>query len=404
MNTVAVPTRRDAQPSVADVFVYAAAHIHRAAAAIWPDQSVSLECHVPSVTGYVQQARIGERLLYAKTSLLGVSLVSLLRGTRGTWSTVLEAQQEYQNRQDGLLHREAAQLRLLAEMGGPRTCRLAALRTGVIFTEPVPGPTLGELLLEHPGDTAVLLDRTFTELRPLHRPGAARQLAAVGVIEEHSIAGTFLRKFNGLSGTLYMDRLAECRNKAEQRQEMLQLVHRSVGRLRRLRMRLPLADGTSLAYGDLKPEHMTFPDGIDGRPVFLDPGLLRASRMVDIAKLVSRTVLTLTAHRPEASVVHQVLHGLDVFVKSQVPTLSGRERLLWLQNLMTLWLLDTVNIMTTYLSAPSALPLPRVGTALMDRVVPVFSMVASISADLESSTTVRGTWEGALNDALVVVS
>ncbi|MGN5381151.1 hypothetical protein ACQ4WX_40485 [Streptomyces lasalocidi] len=126
--------------------------------------------------------------------------------------------------------------------------------------------------------------------------------------------------------------------------------------------------------------------------------------MVDIAKLVSRTVLTLTAHRPEAPVVHQVLHGLDVFVKSQVPMLSGRERRFWLQNLMTLWLMDTVNIMTTYLSAPSALPLPRVGTALMDRVVPVFSMVASISADLETGTAVRGTWEGALDAALAVVS
>ncbi|MFF4690481.1 hypothetical protein [Streptomyces sp. NPDC001307] len=404
MNTVAVPTHRQAQPSVANVFGYAAAHIHRAAAAVWPDQSVYLECHVLSVTGYVQRARIGDRLLYAKTSLLGVSLVSLLRGTCGTWSTVLEAQQEYENRSDGLLNREAAQLRLLAETGGPRACPLAALRTGVIFTEPVLGPTLGELLLERPGDTAVLLDRTFAELRPLHRPGAARHLAAGDVIEERSVTGTFLRKFNGSSGMFYMDRLGACRCEAEQRQEMLRLVHRSVSRLRRLRMRLPLADGTSLAYGDLKPEHVVFPDGIDGRPVFLDPGLLRASRMVDIAKLVSRTVLTLAARRPGAPAVHQVLCGLDTFVKCQVPMLSGRFRSIRLRNLMTLWLMDTVNIMTTYLSAPLALPLPRAGAALIDRAVPVFSMVESASADLEGGTAAHGTWDGALDAALAVVS
>ncbi|QHA10000.1 phosphotransferase [Streptomyces broussonetiae] len=404
MNTVAASSHRLAQPSVADVFVHEAARIHRAAAAIWPSEPVCLERHIPSVTGYVHRARVGERRLYAKTSLLGVSLVSLLRGVRGPWHEVLRAQRAYGERPDGLIQREAAQLRLLAELGGPRVCRLVGLSSGVIFTEPVPGPTLGELLVEQPGDTVVLLDRIFAELRPLHRAGAARRLATSGVIEERSIASTFLRKFNGLSGTLYADRLGSERCESEQRQEVVRLVHRAVSRLGRLRMRLPSAGGTSLAYGDLKPDHVVFPGGADGRPVFLDPGLLRASRTVDIAKLVSRTVLALAAWRPGAPVAGRVLQGLDAFVESQVPMLSGRERHLWLRNLLVLWLMDTVNILTTYLSAPVALPLPPVGAALVDRAVPVFSMVESASADLETESALRDTWNRALDGAQAVAS
>ncbi|MGW1288634.1 phosphotransferase [Streptomyces sp. NPDC001118] len=402
--TVAGSSHRLAPPSVADVFVHEAARIHRAAAEIWPGEPVCLERHIPSVTGYVHRARVGERTLYAKTSLLGVSLVSLLRGAYGPWHEVLRGQRAYEEQPNGLLQREAAQLRLLTELGGPRVCPLAGLSSGVIFTEPAPGPTLGELLLERPGDTRVLLDRTFAELRPLHRPGAVRRLPTVGVIEERSIPGTFLRKFNGLSGTLYTDRLGSERCEAEQRQEVIQLVHRSVSRLRRLRMCLPSADGTSLAYGDLKPDHVVFPDGADGRPVFLDPGLLRASRMADIAKLASRTVLALAVWRPGAWVARQVLHGLDTFAESQVPMLSGRDRSLWRRNLLVLWLLDTVNILTTYLSAPLALPLPPVGAALVDRAVPVVSMVESASADLETAAAGRDTWDRTLDGALAVAS
>ncbi|MBX7551172.1 hypothetical protein K1Y78_24785 [Streptomyces sp. tea 10] len=404
INTVAGSSHRLAQPSVADVFVHEAARIHRAAAEIRPGKPVCLERHIPGVTGYVHRARVGERTLYAKTSLLGVSLVSLLRGVCGPWHEALQAQQAYVERPDGLLQREAAQLRLLSDLGGPRVSPLAGLSSGVIFTEPVLGPRLGELLVERPSDTVVLLDRTFAELRPLHRPGAARQLATSGVIEDRSIAGTFLRKFNGLSGTLYVDQLGSERCEAEQRQEVLRLVHRAVSRLRRLRMSLPAANGTSLAYGDLKPDHVVFPDGADGRPVFLDPGLLCASRMVDIAKLVSRTELALAAWRPGAPVAGRVLQGLGAFVESQVPMLSGREGHLWLRNLLVLWLMDTVNILTTYLSAPLALPLPAVGVTLVDRAVPVFSMVESVSADLEAGAAVHDTWDHALNAALVVAS
>ncbi|MER7742278.1 hypothetical protein ABTX34_28855 [Streptomyces sp. NPDC096538] len=401
----AVPAQgRDSLPSVADVFVYAAAQIHRAAAQLWPGLPVSLEQHVPSVTGYVHRARVGERTLYAKTSLLGVSLVSLLRGACGHWPAVLEEQRAYVTQPDGLLQREAAQLRILAALDRPRVCAVAGLAQGVIFTEPVTGPNLGELLLARPGDTAELLTAAFDELRPLHREGAAKALDPGGVIGERSIAGTFQRKFNGLSGLYYIERIGAERCADPARQEVVSLVRGCVDRLWRLRMLLPAADGTTLAYGDLKPEHVVFPDGAGARPVMLDPGLMRSAPMVDVAKMVSRTVLTLAADRPGAETSRQILDGFTVFAVSRMAHMPAADQRIWLRHLLTLWAMDTLNILTTYLSAPAGLPLPHLGAALVDQAVPLCRMVDRISAELAERPSQLDVWDRALDEALAVAS
>jgi hypothetical protein len=407
--TTAVPTAPPlrellTRPSVGEVFVHTAAQIHRAAADLWPGVPVCLEQHVPSVTSYVHRARVGDRTLYAKVSVLGVSLVSLLRGACGTWSNVAQAQREYEQRADGLVEREAVQLRLLAGMEQPRVCALAGTSRGVLFTEPVTGPTLGELLLTRPGDTAELLAVPLAELRPLHRPELVRRLEPGGVIGERSIAGTFLRKFNGLSGTVYVDRLGAERCTPDQRQEVVELLRSAVARLHRLRMRLAPATRTTLAYGDLKPEHVVFPDGPEARPVLLDPGLLRAGPTVDAAKLLSRTMLFLAARQPGGMTARQVVDGLGVFGQARALRLSRQARRVWLRELLTLWLMDTTNILTTYLSAPSALPLPAQGLALVERAVAVCTLVEAVSADLATGADVRGVWDRALDHALAVAS
>jgi hypothetical protein len=372
------------------VFVYAAARIHRAAADIWPGESVLLEAHVPSVTGYVHRARVGDRTLYAKTSILGVSLVSLLRGACGPWPQVRQAQHEYEQRSDGLLVREAAQLRILAGLGSPRVCTVAGMRAGVIFTEDVVGPTLADLLLTHPGATCDLMERPLNELRPLHRPGAARRLDPAGTIGERSIAGTFLRKFDGTAGAAYVDQLGSERADPADCAEMRELVRRSVQRLGALRAMLPGVPGTTLAYGDLKPEHVVFPDGVDGRPVLLDPGLLRASPMADLAKLMSRTVLLLAARRPEPATSRQILDGLALLALKRGGHLPARERRPWTRHLLTLWLMDTLNITTTYLSAPAALPLPGLALGLVEQALPLWRLIDAVSSDLLAPTAGMG--------------
>ena len=384
------------RPGVGEVFVYSAEQIHRAAADLWPGAPVVLERHVPSVTGYVHQAQVGERTLYAKTSLLGLSLVSLLRGAAGSWPDVLRAQEEYLTRADGLLAREAAQLAVLARLDGPQVCGVAGMRRGVIFTEPVAGPCLGELLVREPTRTRELLAGLFAELRPLHQPGAAGHLEVGGVIGERGISGTFLRKFNGLSGRVYVDRLGEERCAPAVREEVVTLARRSVRRLRRLRMALPAGEVTTLAYGDLKPEHVLYPDGGPGsRPVLLDPGLQRAGLAVDVAKLVSRITLALAARRPGEETAGLVLDGLESFVGGLAPV-SPRERDRWLADVVTLWLMDTVNILSTYLSAPAALPLPGLGLELLERAVAVCSFLDAVSADASSTGAPAGLWGRAL--------
>lgn len=392
----AVPAQRHLnRPTVAEVFTHCAARIHQAAAEIWPDEETVLDGHVPSVTGYVHRARIGGRTLYAKTSILGVSLVSLMRGTCGPWPAVRQEQREYELRPDGLLAREAAQLRTLASLDGPRVCAVLGARNGVLFTEAVAGPTLADLLLDRPGDAAGLLERPLIELDPLHRPGAARRLDPAGVIGERSIDGTFRRKFDSPAGAAYVDQLGaeRCPGSCE---EVAELVRASVERLLGLRPALPSSVGTSLAYGDLKPEHVVFPDGPYGRPVFLDPGLLRAAPMVDVAKLLSRTVLLLAARRPDPVTVRLVADGLAQVARARAGHLSVRERREWLRHVLVLWLMDTLNIVTTYLSAPAALPLPALGLAVIDRAVAVCSLVDAVSTDLLDPLLRRGRGERTL--------
>ncbi len=59
-----------ALPQTADLFALSADRIHRAATALWPGEPLTLGDHVPSVTGYVHRARIGDRDLFARDSIL----------------------------------------------------------------------------------------------------------------------------------------------------------------------------------------------------------------------------------------------------------------------------------------------------------------------------------------------
>lgn len=408
MSTTTVSTSPDPVPPVPDageVFAFAAREIAAAAAELWPRADVDLGDHVPSVTGYVRRIRVDGRTLYAKYAF-PVSLVSLLRGVCGPWPEVRAAQQAYVRRPGALMDREAAQLRLLGQQDSPRVCAVAGLARGVLFTESVTGPTLADLLLQRPHDAADLLGGTFGELRRLHRPSAARLLGPARVIGERSIRGTFQRKFNGLSGPTYVERLGAERCAPDDRALVVGLLRDVVVRLHRLQATgLPQqASRRVLAYGDLKPEHVVFPQGASGQPVFIDPGLLLAPPAVDAAKLISRTVLLLASARPGAETGHQAMHGIGAFAAARADVLPGRARRSWLRELLVLWLMDSVNILTTYLSAPGALPLPGRAGALVGRAVDLCRMADQLSSELAAGTDVRAVWESALGRAQAVAA
>ena len=66
--------------------------------------------------------------------------------------------------------------------------------------------------------------------------------------------------------------------------------------------------------------------------------------------------------------------------------------------------MDSVNILTTYLSAPAALPLPGQGTALIGRAVELCRMADRISTELADRSDARKVWEHALAEAQAVMS
>ncbi|MFI6875804.1 hypothetical protein ACIBL6_20465 [Streptomyces sp. NPDC050400] len=316
-------------PCVDEVVAFARTQIRRAAIDLWPRAGVMLGTHVPSITGYVIHLTVGDRDLYAKYDFLGMSLVSLLRGAGGTWPQVRSAQTTYVQRSDALMVREHAQLQLLAQLNGPRACKPAGLGHGVLFTHPVPGDTLGDLLLRTPERSCALLEETFAELRPLYRARTAEWLGPAGAIGERSIAATFVRKFNGISGQTCIDQLGADRCPLPERIEAVAHLRAVVTRLRHARLAALQPAHEVLLYGDLKPEHVIYPHGPAEQPQFIDPGLSRGRATSDVAKLISRIVLRLLIARPTPSTASQLLDGLDTFVQHRIRLLRAKTAPTW---------------------------------------------------------------------------
>ncbi|WP_411140225.1 hypothetical protein [Streptomyces sp. x-80] len=383
-------------PTVGDLFNYAAEKIQRVAQESWPGTPVRLGVHVPSVTGYVRSVSVGDRTLYAKYSFLGVSLVSVLRGGCGDWPAVRAAQAAYIATPGSLLERESAQLRLLRRQR-LSVCAVAGYRTGVLFTEPVAGPTLAEMLVKSPDRTADLLARSMAELGRIQGPVMADRVEGMR-IPERSIAGTFGRKFNGISGHTYLSRLGEDRmESAEARDQIRKVLITVVQRLVRLRA-FPQARCPVVSYGDLKPEHVLFPEGPEETPTYIDPGLARGHGCSDTAKLISRTALNLLTTAPQHATAVAVAAGLHTFVHDQLRSVERGMHTAWLRQLLVTWLMDTVNILTTYLSAPAPLPLPEHATAVINRAATVCVLLDRTSAALAAGTPARAVLRLALSD------
>ncbi|MGW0992196.1 phosphotransferase [Streptomyces sp. NPDC002523] len=380
-------------PQTADLFALSTDRIHRAAADLWPGEPLTLGDHVPSVTGYVHRAHVDGRDVFAKDSILGLSLVSVLRGMAGDRAKVRAAQAAYATSPGSLLAREAAQLRALDAVG-VRVGRCVGYAAGVLFTEPVTGPTLADLIAKDPDRTGDLLTAAVTGLEGLQSPRVVAQVDAAP-IPERSIDGTFRRKFNGVSGHLYVERLGLDRLDERTRRGVAAVLGAVVARLLKLRLTPPTGP-TVIVYGDLKPEHVLFPDGPTEAPVFIDPGLARGPAHHDAAKLVSRTLLVLVTAPHLDGPAATVVDGIAAFVTGQTRLLRGPMRVLWLRCLLVTWLMDTVNILSTYLTAPAALPLPEHAQAVIDRAEALCTLLDLVSAPLAAGTDPDTAWRLAL--------
>ncbi|MFF7098267.1 hypothetical protein ACFY9A_38715 [Streptomyces rubradiris] len=141
--------------------------------------------------------------------------------------------------------------------GGLAVARAAGCGGGVLFTEPVTGPTLADLVFKSPQRTSELLGRTLGALEVLQRPVVAEQ-ADRAAINERGIDATFRRKFNGISGRAYLDQLGAARLDEQTQHGVAIVVRQVIARLLKLRL-APALGPAQVLYGDLKPEHVLFP-------------------------------------------------------------------------------------------------------------------------------------------------
>ncbi|WLQ37127.1 phosphotransferase [Streptomyces castrisilvae] len=357
---------------------HATGSIAAAARELWPTSAVRLGAVVPSVTSHVQRLTVDGSMLYAKAELLGMSLVSVIRGSGGDWPMVKAAQRAYLAGPDTLLEREAKQIQVLAAVG---LCvpEVVGYRPGVLFTAYVHGATLAELIAASPGRTADLLHLVHQELAPVRRGREVAALVDHAPIVERSIPGTFQRKFNGAGDAGYLRRSP----------------HEEVLRDIVFRVRRANAAASSplrrVIFGDLKPEHVLFPsDG--GRPTFIDPGLMRDPPCGDLAKLLSRLFLDLVARRPGEESVRMVLEQVAVYTDAAATRLSALDEGAHLRQLVTLWLMDTTNILTTYLSHPTGLPMTRNAAAVVARAGAVCQMLDLCTSTLALLPSGRDLW------------
>ncbi|MFI6701633.1 hypothetical protein ACIBJC_22165 [Streptomyces sp. NPDC050509] len=358
--------------------------IIRAVEDLWPDKDIVLGPQCPSVTSYVCRVTVDGAELMAKYSWLGMSLVSLLRGAGGTWEEVQETQRAYVRGTDLLTAREARHLEALRRLERPRVCETAGLRDGVLLTRMVEGMPLADAVWARPWETGELLDATLLTLRDLHGPAGAECLRGAAPIGERSVAAVFRRKFNGLSANAYLRELGrDCGLPEHGRQEVVELLRSAVWRLHRMADAISFRRNTTV-FGDLKPEHVY----IDGpRLRFIDPAVhWAAGPEPDVAKLTGRTVL-LAIGNSEWRAARAIVQGVASTLARHAAALPARDRAARVREVMILWLMDIVSILSTCLSAPRGLPLAPHQQSLVAHARTVAGIVDRVSALLVGAMT-----------------
>ncbi|MFF7098268.1 hypothetical protein ACFY9A_38720 [Streptomyces rubradiris] len=93
------------------------------------------------------------------------------------------------------------------------------------------------------------------------------------------------------------------------------------------------------------------------------------------------------------------LDGIAAFVQEQLRPMRRATCGLYLRRLLVTWLMDTVNITTTYLSAPAGLPMPEHAGAVIERIEAVCTLLDRVSALLMADAEPAASWRLALAQA-----
>ncbi|MER5737315.1 hypothetical protein ABT117_16765 [Streptomyces sp. NPDC002262] len=244
----------------------------------------------------------------------------------------------------------------------------------MLFTGPVAGPTLADLIDAEPGRTRELLALVLADVAAgLARDGVGEVVERTA-IRERGIAGTFHRKFNGLSATAYLRRTGHGETlavAADRLRRARPLPPSRAGDLRHLRR--PQARARRL----LRPRPAGLPRlRADAR----SPG--RGHRETPFPPTARADRPPPAARRPAAASL--VLGGADSFVRARLHRLPAETRSRWLRELVVLALMDTLNILSTYLTCLPDLPLSAHAAAVRDRARTLADLLDHATAPLAS--------------------
>jgi hypothetical protein len=335
--------------------------------------------------------RVAELSFVAKYSLLGTSLVSVVRGLRGTWPEVEASQRDYLADPQAQLAHEHVQLQILAVIARHgavplRVPKVIAYEAGVLITVAVRAPSLSAELLRGSQCPDELLSRVANTARHLQRTfGIGHPALRTTLLSSphSSITDTYARKFHNSCHTReYLSALGEGWAGPDERRE----VRESLTTLRTVLSPLlrPLAPPVVI-YGDLKPDHVFLEAA--GYSTWIDPGLHCADPAAELAKLVSRTLLLLVTTPPTRNRASAIITALDelltTFLRHHTPAETHT-----LRRLLALWLADWSNYLTTALSLPPEvlLPLPPTLLAAAARARALLLVATDVAAHLVTNS------------------
>lgn len=380
------PTAVPYEPPVPPAWVleHARAAVGSVVSAVWPGEPVVLGPQIPSVTNYVTALQVNRAGYVAKYSVLGTSLVSVVRGLRGDWAAVLAAQRDYVSDPHGQLARERAQLRALAAHtrraeAGLRVPQVIAHQDGVLITTAVGGSSLATELLRGRRGPEELLAGVVAAADRLHQDRALAAVSPAMLAHPHtSIAATYTRKFLSPTGARYLAALGAGWADPPARRR----IQHALAALRpTLAPLLARAPSGTVIYGDLKPEHVLL--SADGsRQTWIDPGLQWADPTAELAKLISRVALALITAHPSPARVTAVTDAIHALVTEHVATRPRPT----LRRLVALWLADWASYLASGLSLPpeSGLPLPPTLLGAAGHAGPLLGLAAETAAGLRA--------------------
>ncbi|ETA01223.1 hypothetical protein CcI6DRAFT_03346 [Frankia sp. CcI6] len=356
-----------------------------ATAELWPQFRVDIGPLFTAGTTFASRVQVGGSVVCAAVRP-GGALSRVVRGDHGDLAAVRSDDRGCADQVQA--QAQAEQLTALAAHSGLRVAAPTALTGGVLFTPWAAGPSLAARVQAQPAMLTELLATLMDDLSELHRD-PARQLRQVAApAQARSLPRVVTAALEHTTDHFHADRAP-----AGEVGELRALAGSLSMRLGRLAARWdPTAcPSAGLAFGNLSPGHMLYPDGSPA-PMLVAPSLGPEGEPADTGTLLGHLHLLAVGAAP--SVRADLVEGLEAWLAGQLA--ARREQWKgWLSAVLTVWAATVFDRVVTAETLPAALPLAPVTAALRTDPLPALAALDVLTCELRR----RGT-DAALNATL----